>query len=150
MSKKHVSTGKQKPSDKKRALSTEDAESYYKKYPSWRFHRCDKNHDRWHINEDNYGEVISILQSFETMTWAEILAASGGKAKGHGNMSHQENVADFIKEAQDRLQEIRLDEYDVLFSLRKSGKERIYGIMDNGVLDLVWFDRLHEIYSTKN
>ena len=81
------------------------------------------------------------------MTWNEILKASG--AKTHGNNSHYENVAELIPEAQKRWKELKLEEYDQAFSLRLTNLHRLYGVLQDGVFRIVWFDQKHEIYPVK-
>jgi hypothetical protein len=55
-------------------------------------------------------------------------------------------VAKICEEAKSRLNAIRLEDTDALFSLRLSGPERIWGILDNSVLLLLWWDPFHLIY----
>lgn len=81
------------------------------------------------------------------MTWAEILAATGGRTCG--NNSHLVPLSDLKKEAVDRLRELQQDDIDELFSLRLSGKERIYGIPDGRVLQILWFCPNHEAVGTR-
>ena len=91
-------------------------------------------------------DVVPKLQDFESMTWAEIQKASGGRKSG--NNSHFVLVENLKKEARDRLVELQQDDIDELFSLRLQGKHRIYGIRDGRVLRIIWFDPHHEIYPT--
>jgi hypothetical protein len=77
------------------------------------------------------------LGNFETMTWAEIKA---------NKQNHQCPVAETSQEAQKRLREINLDQYDELFSLRLSGKERIWGIREQRVFRILWWDPKHQVY----
>ena len=79
------------------------------------------------------------------MTWSEIQSASGGKRAGNGTNNHFEYIAEMSKEAQKRAKELHLD-VDQLFSLRLTGKERLYGILNNGVFYVLWYDAQHEIY----
>jgi hypothetical protein len=89
--------------------------------------------------------ILPKLRDFETMTWAEIQAAAGGRGRGGGNNSHNVPVAEICKEAQERLRELCQDDIDDLFSLRLQGTHRIYGIRDGRVLKILWFDANHEI-----
>lgn len=84
------------------------------------------------------------LQNFETMTWADVQAASGGRS--HGSNSHFVPVENLSKNAKARLDELKQDDVDELFSLRLSGKERVYGIRDGRVLKVLWYDPDHEVY----
>ena len=96
------------------------------------------------MSQDWEMEILPKLRQFESMTWQEILSASGGKAKG--NNSHSVEVNKLSKDTRKRLEEINLDDVDSLFSLRLTGKKRLYGIRDGRVLKLIWYDRDHKIY----
>lgn len=140
---------KEKVEGKKIPRNLEDPDSYYGKTPVWSFKRLDNGYGKWgfvHIDDLNT-TIISKLKEYEGMTWGEIIKATGGRA--HGNNNHFENVSDLIQEAQQRWRELKLEEYDRIFSLRLTGEQRLYGILDNGVLQIVWFDPKHEIYQVK-
>ena len=78
------------------------------------------------------------------MTWEDILQAKHGKQGKSSN--HNVDVASLLKEARDRLEELKLTDIDYLFSLRIKGTTRIYGIRNFDVLDIIWVDNNHEIY----
>ena len=128
------------------AIIEEDPDAYLTKTPAWAFSRCDQEHERWSLSKSQniYDDIIRKLGSFEGMTWAEIMSQSGGRA--HGTNHHFEDVGDLKKEAQKRLQELQLEDLDQVFSLRLSGKERLYGILNDRVLRIIWYDQNHEIY----
>lgn len=94
----------------------------------WGFHSICKN-EFHHL-------VTSELKSKEGINWAE-LKSSGG--------SHSVERSKLIKAARDRLTDIHLDDIDELFSMRFSGKKRIWGIRDENVFKLLWWDPDHEI-----
>lgn len=134
---------------KKSPITIEDPYSYYRMTPVWSFKTLDDRYKKWgfvHVGNLN-DTVISKLKDYEGMTWGEIIQASGGRS--HGNNNHFENVSDLIPEAQQRWRDLKLDEYDRVFSLRLTSEQRLYGILENGVLKIVWFDQNHEIYSVK-
>ena len=79
---------------------------------------------------------------FEGQTWTEIMSASGGKRTGTN--SHFIPVAHLIKEAQKRAEELKIDDYE-FFSLRLDAKKRLWGIIDGGVFQIIWYDPNHEI-----
>jgi hypothetical protein len=123
-----------------------DPESYLKQTPVWRFsdfdwespwgHECCVAHVanlRVHIEEH--------LASFETMTWAEILMAAGGRK--WGNNSHPIARDKFKKEVQRRLDEKRIFA-DELFSLRLDAGTRVYGVREINCLRIVFFDPHHK------
>ncbi|MFR6280946.1 MAG: hypothetical protein ACLUKK_07170 [Lacrimispora saccharolytica] len=122
----------------------ESPEGYLSKHPVWAFQRCDKEHPKWSITTCSlYGDIIEKLISFEGQTWAEIQAASGGKKSGTNH--HFENISDLSRAAQKRISDLRLN-IDQVFSLRLSGKVRLYGILEDGVFFILWYDPEHEIY----
>ena len=62
--------------------------------------------------------------------------------KGQG--SHLVSIRDLILQARRRLEEIPVDT-EKLFSLRFSGKERAWCILDRNILALLWWDPKHEV-----
>jgi hypothetical protein len=105
--------------------------------PVWRVGKIDTEcpwcfHD---IDGSELKKVAEKLKSFETMTWPDI--ERGG--------SHLVSVDQLIPAAQRRLQELRLDDFDELFSLRLGGKPRIWGTKNNNVFSALWWDPEHVI-----
>jgi hypothetical protein len=140
----------EKANTKKSPAVRENPEEYIKKPPAWAFSRCDMEHKKWSItNYDFINEIFKKLVDYERMTWQDIQSASGGKRDGNGTNSHFVNVAELSKEARDRLAELKLYDIDQLFSLRLTAKIRLYGILENGVFYILWYDKEHEIYETK-
>ena len=88
-----------------------------------------------------WNEILPKLQHFESMTWAEIMQAAGGRARG--NNSHFVQVGKLTRQAKARLAEIGQDDVSELFSLRLTGTTRIYGIRDRRALKLLWYDPHH-------
>lgn len=86
-------------------------------------------------------EIPPKLRDFESMTWAEIMRAAGGRTKG--NNSHFVEVRNLTRHAKQRLAEIRQDDVSELFSLRLSATVRIYGTRDRRALKLLWYDPHH-------
>ena len=80
------------------------------------------------------------------MTWNDIMESSGGKRKGHGSNNHHIPITNIIKEAQNRLAQLNLDEEDMMFSLRIGSKKRIWGFLRSRVFEIIWYDENHEIY----
>lgn len=114
----------------------------------WRVGRFDYDHPKWGKNnfktESDLFEFLSKLTSFETRTWNEIKSDTGGRS--HGNQSHDIAVASLSREARTRLCELKLDDLDVLYSMRLAGKIRLWGIKEGSCLELLWYDANHEIY----
>ena len=133
------------PSGKKQTKQKENPDSFIAKKPSWRFTRAFIN-DKWAIDTDNWkiwaDRILPKLQSYETQTWQEIMSAP--KGRGDGSKNHNIGVQKLCPDAKKLLED---NHYyiDEIFSLRLTGEERIFGILNNGVLDIVWYDNEHQI-----
>ena len=93
----------------------------------------------WHIlTVEEATSIQDRLKSFESMTWREILFASQ-------DQNHSLAVDQLSKECQDRLTDVAPD-IDELMSLRISSSERIFGIMDGQVCQVLFWDPEHTIY----
>lgn len=126
--------------ERKEINSLAEPENYLRQHPSWRFMRADK--ERWIITEDFVEHILPFLASFETMTWQEILSAS--KGHGSGSKNHEIEVSKLIRDAQKRLEELRIYD-DTLTSLRFGGKPRLWGNREANVFNILWYDAEHEI-----
>jgi hypothetical protein len=123
-----------------------DPDSYLKQMPVWRFsdfdwespwgHNCCVSHI---ANLRNH--IEKHLSSFESMTWSEILRASGGRR--NGTNSHPIARDEFKKEVQERLVQKNILS-DELFSLRLDAGTRIYGVRETNCLRIVFFDPHHK------
>ena len=106
---------------------------------AWRFSDSDRDGKwAWTNLEDpkKFKKVIKRLQEFETKNWNEIISSG----------SHRVAVGDIVKLAMKRLQELKKDDVDELFSFRLSGKERVWCIRQlNNVMNVLWWDPHHEI-----
>jgi len=100
--------------------------------------------------KDWWSKIFPKLKDLESMTWAAIMDASGGKSRGHGNNSHFVPVSKLAKQAKERLKEIGQEDLSDLFSLRLDGKTRIYGIRDGRALKLLWYDPSHTVCQVTN
>ena len=108
--------------------------SYYSKNPSWRFSKIDIEHDKWSFVGNNILsdiKKINRLKAYEQQTWGKII--------GDRNHFITHGLA---KEAQDRIIELGLND-DRLFSLTVNGEERIFGILEDGILFFLWYDDKH-------
>ena len=133
-------------SGRKAPRQAEQPEAFFQMYPTWSFKLLDVNHEKWSFTSANdlYRDIIFKLRDYEGQRWNEIIQSSGGRSYGTNN--HFENVGSLIKEAQKRWSELHLEEYDQVFSLRLTGIERLYGILENGTFKIIWYDKNHEIY----
>ena len=137
------------PSDVKgnKAISFGKAnpDSFYDKHPVWSFSKCDLEHKKWGVlcGVGSLDGMILYLRQLETMKWKEILMSNSGRSNNTRN--HAIKVSSIINDAQKRLRELNLDDRDELYSIAISNTERVWGILDEGIFSIVWFDRNHEI-----
>jgi len=82
------------------------------------------------------------LKEFERLTWYEIITQRNKRERSKHHSIEKEKLS---KKAQERLTDLKLDDYDELFSLRLSGGERIWGIRDFNCLQILWWDPNHEV-----
>jgi len=87
------------------------------------------------MQKDILLEIIRRLKDFERATWLDI--ERGG--------SHPIPVNRIIGDAQRRLQALKLDDTNDLFSLRLGGNERLWGLRSNDVFSVLWWDPDHKI-----
>ncbi len=123
-----------------------DPDFYRTQTPNWRVGLFDVKgpwSPRVLSTEDWWRELWPKLSAFETMTWQDILTASGGRNRGTN--SHEIAVSELEPRAQKRLQELRMVDVDILLSLRLDGRTRLWGIRDGRTLKLLWYDPNHEV-----
>lgn len=110
----------------------------------WSFAAADLDGDwGWRATaaRDWWEGILPKLQHFESMTWSELLRASGGRSRG--NNHHAVKVENLTAQAKKRLREIDADDAEELFSLRLAATTRIYGFRDGRALRLLWYDPWH-------
>lgn len=108
--------------------------------PSWRFGLLDLRGPWGWLNIQQkklVEEILEKLKHFESMTWSEI---------ERSNNNHSISLNSIAKEAQDRLRERQLDDLEYLYSIRLSGRERIWGRRDNEAFYIIWWDPEHSVY----
>lgn len=134
------------PSAKETPRISVDPDSYLAKTPVWRFSDFDWDGD-WGYDSCEFkaahirGHIEHHLASFETMTWGEILKASGGRRSG--NNSHDISRDKFKASVEKRLS-LKNVLADTLFSLRLDAGTRIYGVREGRCLRIVFFDPYHK------
>lgn len=90
-----------------------------------------------------WSEFYSKIRHFETNLW-QIIEREGYGKKGK-TKHHYISVSDIIPEAQKRLEQLKLDDVEELYSIRLSGEIRIFGIRKFNYFQVLWFDLKHEI-----
>jgi hypothetical protein len=132
---------------KKEPRSSEPAGYKYQNI-SWQFGLFDIN-SNWGLkaikNRDDFfeKELFPKLKNFENNNWEEIERQTHGRE--NKSKHHSVTIDKIIREAQNRLNELNLNDIDELFSLRLDGKFRIWGIRKFGYLQILWLDPEHEI-----
>lgn len=92
----------------------------------------------WHkIDSGKIRNVREKLGNLEKMTWSEILI----KAK---KQNHTITVDQLCADARKRLAQSQPD-LEELVSLRLSGAERVWGILREGVMTVLWWDPQHQV-----
>ena len=129
-------------SDRKVVGYGKDPDGYWNETPKWAFSRSDK--EMWKIHDDFMGYLLEKLIDFEKMTWGEILRHTRNGKSSNNTSSHNISRDNLIKDAQNRLEELNIYE-DELFSLSLDNRKRLWGILDSGVLRIIWYDPKHEI-----
>lgn len=99
-----------------------------------------------------FPEVIGFLIHYSTMTWGEILRASGGRRNGNNNHGLElDSLTPAGKNAVIRVQNenAEIDKEWPVFSLRTEGQKRILGFRERTTFHLVWYDMDHS-FSKRN
>lgn len=126
------------PPPRKGARAEHNPRENLKKKACWAISRIEKE-GKWGWDNitsvELWDEILTKLRLFEQMTWWEIIQAG----------SHYVKSNQLIGEAEKRLEKLGLDDSDNIFSLRLTGKRRIWGILENGILKIIWYDPNHEI-----
>lgn len=116
-------------------------------HPMWRTSFLDLEHNglwSWEVESATLRKIIAFLREMERLTWAEVRAQlTGGRRRGP---KHKFIPADHLcPEAQRRLTEIKLDEFDELFRFRLGNMERLWGAVYDDVFYPVWWDPAHRV-----
>lgn len=129
------------PSVAKETKQENDPGNYDLLKASWRFHRAWEQ-STWPLNingwKDWEKEILPKLIENQGSTWADI--------KGGNN--HNIDLKGLTKAGENELKRLKLD-VDRVFSLRLTGKKRIIGILDRGVLEILCYTPNHEFTKTE-
>lgn len=113
--------------------------SHHNLRPSWRVASLELvDPYGWHrLSAEKLLDIRQKLAHFETMRWSELLVQAKKR-------NHSIKISEISPEARDRLDLIGIA-LDEVVSLRLSGKERVFGYLENGVLELLWWDPDHQV-----
>jgi hypothetical protein len=126
--------------DQKQPRTAVDPESYMRTTPAWRFGsiRMIEPFGWGQISREEMQKVLDYLKSLETMTWSEILVR-------HKWRNHHVGVHRLVNEAQECLQEDWQGGVDKVLSLGLNNVNRMWGVIDQGILYVLWWDPAHAI-----
>lgn len=140
----------QEPSGASKTLPRATSVAFHHMNPKWSFAKCDFEFSRWGVSR-NPKCVVAILRRFQaweasSTTWGKILTVKSGRS--HGTQNHAIPVCRLDPDVAKRLNELKLNEYDSLYSLSITGKQHAWGIMieETGTFQLLWVDPNHEVY----
>ena len=134
------------PTETKKVGKQYEPDDYLSSHVSWRFSRMDRGGD-WGYNQINknnaWKDVFQKLRDFDSMTWDALLKDRRGKSRGNAN--HWIPKEKLSKKARDRLNDVKRFDIEEVFSLRLTGKIRIFGVRNGSVLEILWYDPKHEV-----
>jgi hypothetical protein len=110
---------------------------YAGQYPLWAFRIVDLG-GPWCWSVLGGGalrEVLQRMRELESMTWHAISETG----------SHFIETSALSRMARERLVVIQQDDVDQVYSVRVTGRRRIIGIREGGVLRILWWDPEHEV-----
>ncbi len=136
--KKKKPSQKVHPSLERQPRGLEKAQCIESNLIAWHLRIVDKG-GRWGwngVDQTTFWKVIfPRISGFETMTYGEIL----------GKTHHEIRRCDIIEKARARLRKIEQDDVDHLVSLHITGEKVIWGIRDQNIFKVLWWDPNHEI-----
>jgi hypothetical protein len=106
-------------------------------HPDFKAEQMDKD-GPWgwdHFDPSHLQEVFNKIFECQKLTWQDL----------GNNGSHLVDREDLCPEAQKRLVHMQKEDLDQLFSLRSTGRRRIWGIKEGNILWLLWWDPNHEV-----
>lgn len=100
----------------------------------------------WGQRRDWTGEIwdntlLPFLKGCECHTWAELERMTSGDDKRHKAYE----ISAICREAQNRLEEIELEDLDEVFRFRLTGRSRFYGFRIREFFFALWWDPEHQI-----
>lgn len=92
----------------------------------------------WHECQchEKYYDILKRKKNFEGMTYQELVKTG----------SHPIETYLLSKDARDRLETLKLDDFNSLFSLRLTGANRIWCVLDKNIMRVLWWDPEHLVY----
>ena len=89
--------------------------------------------------ENFFLEIHPRLKEFEQKTWGTIL-------KKEGKRNHEIEISKVCRQAQNRLSTLKHTDIEKLVSLRITKKQRLWGIRNGRIFQVLWWDPEHTVY----
>jgi hypothetical protein len=124
--------------------------------PLWRLSLLDQDHAgswSWEVSPETLRKIIAFLTEMERLTWQEIRAQQTGGKKRRGAKHKDIPVESLCAEAQQRLQELGIVEWECLFRFRTGNMERLWGVISDEeprVFYPIWWDPDHRVCPSKD
>lgn len=119
---------------------TADPRDFLQCHPRWRFSllQLDGPYGWSALSLADAQELTGSLRQLERRKWSEIFVRS----KKH---NHSVTVDLLSPAARKELRRHQLDDRDELWSLRITGRQRVWGILEEDVFYLLWWDPEHRV-----
>lgn len=106
---------------------------------SWTWGPRSSLNDSWDM------ELHPFLVEYSNKTWLQIYdERTGGQQRRQKHIYYE--VWQICREAQQRLIEIERDDVDTVFRFRMENLKRLYGVVQEHVFHVLWWDPDHKIY----
>lgn len=122
-------------------------------HPLWRLQLLDLEYEgSWHWKVDAATIrtiIVDLMVEMERLTWSQVFNQIAN-SKSRGTAKHKfVPVESLVPEAQRRLAELRLDDWDELFRFRLGNMARLWGILvqegDARIFYPIWWDPDHMV-----
>ena len=85
----------------------------------------------------SFAEISEKIKEYEKRKWGDIIT---------DGINHPSEVEDLCAEARTRLVQLALDDHDRLFRFRFSGAQRLWGVREDDLFRVLWWDPLHKVW----
>lgn len=100
------------------------------------------------VDEEWAGHIEPQLVQHARETWRHICALTARSKRRLLRYHHHQDVAEILKEAQDRWLDLDLKQHHTAFRFRMGSRRRLWGYRVGHVFHVVWWDTEHRISPT--
>ncbi|MFC4507409.1 MULTISPECIES: hypothetical protein [Streptomyces] len=135
----------------KRLLGIATSGSNEEQHPIWRLSLLDLEFTgewSWEVNDKVLFKIHEFLTQMEQLTWREIRDQEVHSKSKSGRKHKFVPRSHLTTQAQRRLEELQLDDFDELFRFRLGNMERLWGVLpphEPRVFYPIWWDPAHKI-----